>query len=445
MSTQETDTTGSGAGRTVPPAAVSRYLVAALWAIALAAAVARIAVMVSDPILPGDPWRTSTGEFGDFRDVVWVPGNYVLDGGNPYDPGPYLADHPWAQQFSAYPPVWLVFGVLLGPLPYLVAAVVFQVMALGVAVAMLRTVARWLLPTVAPLAVPIGLFWVNVWYPGRGALASLGSVLAVLGVALVLRSVVSGSGLRPVAGADRPVDWACAAGIAFALVKPQFGVVVLAVAVAGGRFREAWRGVVALTVACLPLFAVVSVSAGGPVEVVRSVLRNQQNVWGPDTPGGLGSPFERRLDVFGAMADFGFVAPPGWLVGVVALAGVAVAVVAVRRTRDPFVLTAVVCGATMICFFHPWYDLLLLLVPVAAGTGMVLRRQLTDPVARIAFAGCAAVVLHLHTITTRVVPGLTPRLADEIDFAVLAVAIGFAVLALLRPAGRDAGKPLSRE
>jgi hypothetical protein len=317
-------------------------------------------------------------------------------------------------------------------------------MALGVAVAMLRTVARWLLPTVAPLAVPIGLFWVNVWYPGRGALASLGSVLAVLGVALVLRSVVSGSGLRPAAGADRPVDWACAAGVAFALVKPQFGVVLMAVAVSGGRFREAWRGVVALTVACLPLFAVVSVSAGGPVEVVRSVLRNQQNVWGPDTPAGLGSPFERRLDVFGAMADFGFVAPPGWLVGVVALAGVAVAVVAVRRTRDPFVLTAAVCGATMICFFHPWYDLLLLLVPVAAGTGMVLRRQFTDPVARIAFAGCAAVVLHLHTITTRVVPGLTPRLADEIDFAVLAVAIGFAVLALLRPAGRDAGKPLSR-
>jgi hypothetical protein len=424
VSTQETDTTA--AGGTVPPA-VSRYLVAALWAIALVAAVARIVVMVSDPILPGDPWRTSTGEFGDFRDVVWVPGNHVLDGGNPYDPVPYLADHPWAQHFSAYPPVWLVFGVLLGPLPYLIAAVVFQVMALGVAVAMLRTVARWLLPAVAPLAVPIGLFWMNVWYPGRGALASLGSVLAVLGVALVLRSVC-----RPAAGTDRAVDWACVAGIAFALVKPQFGVVLLAVAVAGGRLREAWRGVVALAVACLPLFVVVSVSAGGPVELVRSVLRNQQFVWGPDTPGGLGSPFERRLDVFGAMADFGFVTPPGWLVGGVALAGVAVAVLAVRRTRDPFVLTALVCGATMLTFFHPWYDLLLLLVPVAAGTGMVLRRELTDPLARVAFAASVAVVLHLHTVTTRVVPGLTPRLADQIDFAVLTVSVVCAVLALLR-------------
>jgi hypothetical protein len=434
MSTQGTRTSP---GRSV---VASRYLVAALWTIALAAAVARIAVMVADPILPGDPWRTSTGEFGDFRDIVWVPGRYVLDGGNPYDPVPYLAEHPWAQHFSAYPPVWLVFGVLLGPLPYLVAAVVFQVMALGVAVAMLRTVARWLLPTVAPLAVPVGLFWMNVWYPGRGALASLGSVLAVLGVALVLRSVV-----RPAAGADRPVEWACAAGVAFALVKPQFGVVVLAAAVAGGRFREAWRGVVALAVACLPLFVVVSVSAGGPVEFARSVLRNQQFVWGPDTPGGLGSPFERRLDVFGAMADFGFVDPPGWLVGGVALAGLAVAVLAVRRARDPFVLTAVVCGATMICFFHPWYDLLLLLLPVAAGTGMVLRGRLTDPLGRIALAGCAAVVLHLHTVTTRVVPGLTDRLADEIDFAVLVVAVGCAIVVLGRQAARrrDDGEPLS--
>lgn len=443
MSTQESDTTAAGPERGDPrrTPAVSRYLVAALWTLALAAAVARIVVMVSDPILPGDPWRTSTGEFGDFRDVVWVPGRYVLDGGNPYDPVTYLVDHPWAQQFSAYPPVWLVFGVLLGPLPYLVAAVVFQVLSLGVAVAMLRTVARWLLPTVASVAVPIGLFWLNVWYPGRGALASLGSVLAVLGVALVLRSVV-----RPAAGSDRPVDWACAAGIAFALVKPQFGVVLLAVAMAGGRLREAWRGVVALAVACLPLFAVVSVSAGGPVEFVRSVLRNQQYVWGPDTPGGLGSPFERRLDVFGAMADFGFVAPPGWLVGGVAVAGVAVSVLAVRRARDPFVLTTVVCGVTMVAFFHPWYDLLLLLVPVAAGTGMVLRRQLTDPLARIAFVGSVAVVLHLHTITTRVVPGLTPRLADEIDFAVLAVAIVCAVLALLRTISRRTagGKSLSQ-
>lgn len=434
MSTQETDATATTSRR------VPRSLVLVLWAVALAAAVARIVVMVGDPILPGEPWQTATGEFRDFRDVVWVPGNYVLDGGNPYDPLPYLADHPWAQQFSAYPPVWLLFGVLLGPLPYLFAAVVFQVMALGVAVAMLRTVARWLLPGVASAAVPVGLFWLNVWYPGRGALASLGSVLAVLGFALVLRSVTdrSWSGRA----ADRPVDWACAAGVAFALIKPQFGVPLLAVALAGGRVREAWRGVVGLAVACLPMFAVVSASAGGPIEVVRSVLRNQAYVWGPDTPAGLGSVFERRLDVFGAMADYGFTTPPGWLVGGAAVAALVLVVLAVRRARDPFVLTMVVCGATMLAFFHPWYDLLLLLVPVAAGLGTVLERRLTDPLARIAFVGSAAVVLHLHTITTRLVPGLTGSLADEIDFAVLAVAVACAVVALLRTGARTPTEPL---
>lgn len=440
MSTQESPTSTADRDRPGRSPGRRRYLVAALWVLALAAAVTRIVVMVSDPILPGDPWRTSTGEFGDFRDVVWVPGNHVLDGGNPYDPLPYLAEYPWAQHFSAYPPVWLVFGVLLGPLPYLVAAVVFQILALGVAVLMLRTVARWLLPTVASVAVPVGLFWLNVWYPGRGALASLGSMLAVLGVALVLRSVWR----REPGG---PVDRACVAGIAFALVKPQFGVLLLVVAVAGGRFREAWRGVVGLAVACIPLFVVVSVSAGGPVEFVRSVLRNQQYAWGPDTPGGLGSPFERRLDVFGAMADLGFVAPPGWLVAGVALAGAGVAVLAVRRARDPFVLTLVVCGAIMVTLFHPWYDLVLLVIPVAAGVGELLGGRLRAPLARVAFAGSAAVVLHLHTVSTRVVPGLTPRLADEIDFVVLVVAFACAVLTLLRAGPRrSAGAvPLSRE
>lgn len=414
--------------------AVRRWVVVALWVAVVAAAGARIGTMLADPLLPGDPWQQfqSTRHLGDFREVVWTPGRFLLDGGNPYDPVTYLAAHPWAQQFSPYPPVWLLLGMALGPLPFLVSAGIFQVLAVGVAVLTVRVICTWALPRIADVAVPVGVLWLNVWYPGRGALASLGSVLVVLGVALVLRSVT-----RPDAAGVRPgLDRACVAGVAIALVKPQFGLLVLLVAAVGGRLREAWRGVVAITLGCVPVLVAVLVAAGGPSAFLASLQRNLAHLGGTDSTGGLTSPFQRRFDMLGGLAHFGLTSPPGWaFVAVPALALLVVVLVA-RRSRDPFLLSAVVCTAALLGFYHPWYDVVVMIIPVALGIGMALRGELTGLAARIALALSVFVVGHLHSVSTALVPGLTDRAADTIDFvavvAVLAVATAGALLAAAR-------------
>lgn len=415
-------------------ATLRKRLVVALWLAVAVAATARIGTMLADPILPGDQWQQfqSTRHFGDFREVVWTPGRHLLGGGNPYDPATYLVAHPWAQQFSPYPPVWLMLGVLLGPLPFLVSAAVFQVLALGVAVVALRVVCTWTLPRVADLAVPIGVLWLNIWYPGRGALASLGSVLVVLGVALVLRSVTRAAGVD--GAGDRPgVDRACAAGVAIALVKPQFGVLVLLVAVLGGRFREAWRGVVAFVLACLPILIAVVVAAGGPVAFVGSLQRNLAHLSGVDSTGGLASPFQRRFDLLGGLAHFGLTEPPAWFSTAVPLVALGVVALVVRRTRDPFLVSTVVSTAVLLGFYHPWYDVVLMIVPVAVGIGMAVRGELSGIGARLVLGLSAFVVVHLHSVSAAVIPGLTSRGADTIDFVVVVVVFVVATACALVP------------
>lgn len=404
-------------------------VVLALWLAATAAAVARVAVMVSDPNLPGEPWQTTDGHFRDFRDVIWTPGRYLLGGGNPYDPGPYLAAHPWAQQFSPYPPVWLVLGVVLAPLPFLVSAVVFQALSLGVAVVMLRVVCTWALPRLADVAVPAGLLWINIWYPGRGSLASLGSVLVVLGVALVLRSVtrLARTG-DPVAGSRTPprrpaVDVSCAIGIALALIKPQFGLLVALAAVVGGRAREVWRGAVGLAIACVPIFIVVSIAAGGPLAFLQSVRRDLIHVSTGDAPGALGSPFQRRFDLLGVLDYHGLHQPPAVLLLGVPVLAAAIAILVVRLTPNPFWVSTAVCAAVLVGFLHPWYDLLLMIIPVAVGAGMAIRGELAGVASKLAWVCCVLVVFHLHSVSRSVIPGLSERGADTIDLVLVCAAL----------------------
>ena len=56
-------------------------------------------------------------------------------------------------------------------LPYLVSIMVFQALSL-VAAIMLRVICRWTMPTLADLAVPAALLWMNVWYPGPASPSS---------------------------------------------------------------------------------------------------------------------------------------------------------------------------------------------------------------------------------------------------------------------------------
>jgi hypothetical protein len=204
-------------------------IVVALW-IAVAAAVAvRERVMLAHPLPPGVPWLESGNDryFLDFRDTIWTPGRFLLEGGNPYDPQSYQAAYPWALAFSLYAPVWLVLAAALAPLPYLASIIVFQVISLAVAILMLTVLFRWTLPDHVDLAVPVALLWMNVWYPGRGALSvQLTTLLAVIGLTLVLRSVCQPQA-ESATTIDRSDDRAGAWGVALSLLKPQFGTMAI--------------------------------------------------------------------------------------------------------------------------------------------------------------------------------------------------------------------------
>lgn len=415
-------------------------VVALLWLLALTAVAVRIGALIADPSLPGEHWQTSDGQLEDFRDIVWAPGRYVLDGGNPYDPVPYLAEHPWAQQFSPYPPAWLFLGVLLGPLPFLVSAVVFQILSVAVGIVTLRVLLRWAMPHQSDLAVPAALLWINVWYPGRGSLASMGSVLAVLGIVLVLRSITRP---RPTGDGPRPaVDLACAAGVAIALVKPHFGLLVTVVAIVAGRWREAWRGAAALVLASVPILAVVTWSAGGPVAFARSMARNLTYVHGTDTPGGVGSAFQRRFDLLGQLGRWGFTELPGWVGFTIPLVALVVAGAFALRCRDRFWLSTVTCSALLLGFFHTPYDLLLIIVPVALGLGMALRGELADPLARVCLGALTVVTLHLQSVSIAIVPGLDIRGADTLDVVLVVLALLLAIIGGQRSV--TAGSPSRR-
>jgi hypothetical protein len=433
-------------GRSLLRPPVRQRIVLALWLVVAAAIVLRLTVMLSSPLLPGDPWRGSGTDryFLDFRDTIWTPGRYFLSGGNPYDPLTYQAAYPWALAFSLYAPVWLLLAGALAPLPYLASIVVFQVLSLVVAIVMLRVICRWTMQTIADLAVPAALLWMNVWYPGRGALSvQLTTLLAVLGTALVLRSVTQwAGGTDPLPSlTQRAHDRGVALGVALSLLKPQFGAMAL-VGIAGGRARSVWRGVAALALASLPVLIICTAAAGGPVEFVRAVLRDLAVANSPDHPSGLAFPDQRRLDLLGQLARYGLLDPPSWLqFGVLVMGVVVLPVLAIRLTRRPLPVAAVVCTAMLLGIYHGTYDLLVLFVPVAIGIGMALRRELTRAADRIAAGALLLVVLHLQTISKRLVPGLDVRGADTVNLVLILVGLTAGLWSAVADRRRVARRP----
>lgn len=403
---------------------VRRAVVVLLWIAAFSATATHIAAMLSDPVLPGEDWRTASGYLLDFRDIIVGPGRFVLDGGNPYDPATYLVENPWAQEFDPYAPAWLLLAVLLAPLPFLISAAVFQILSVCIAILMLRVICRWALPGYADMAVPAGLIWMTVWYPGRGSLSALGTVLAVLGMALVLRAVI-----RSTNSADRSadVDLACAAGISIALIKPQFGLAVAAAGLAGGRVREVLLGTFAITLLSIPMLVVCAIAGGGPFEFVFSVLRDLEYANSAVSPGGLASPFQQRIDILGMSARYGADSPPDWLTVAAPILALVAIMVAVRMRRSGFVTATIVCTVALIGLFHPRYDLLILFIPCALGVGLLATQKNLPLSLWIALVSLLATVAHLHSVSTLIF-GFDRLTADTVDS--LLVLIAFASVAL---------------
>jgi hypothetical protein len=409
------------------------WLVRLLWVVVAVAVCVRVGIMLADPIQPTGDAHAGDGHFADFRDTVWLPGRFLLSGGNPYDPQTYLPANPWAQPFDLYTPVWLILGLILGPLPFLAAVVVYQVIALALAIVMLRVLLRWAVPTLADIAVPAVLLWMNIWYPGRASLSvQMGTLLGVLGLTLVIRQLTNPLPVEP--RVDRPLTL----GVALTLIKAQFGLVTLIVAAAAGKLREVALAVLGVAVVSLPVVVVCTVAAGGPLEFVRSILRNLAYTTSPDSPDSLSYPGVRRLDLAGILAQHGLDVTAAWVSLAVTITAFALAIAMVRITRNPLLLSAAVSVTTLLGIFHGTYDLLLLLVPVAVGVGMIVRGELTQPAERVVFGALLLVVLHLHTVTKTLIPRFDVLGADTVNVILMVVALVASVVgavqARLRPA-----------
>jgi hypothetical protein len=408
-----------------------RWLVVTLWSLALVAWAISLAVQYVNPVMPGDPWQ-SQGHLTDFRDSVWTPGRYLLGGGNPYDTATYLQAVPWTQGLALYAPAWLVVGLLLGGLPYLLANAIYQMLGIAMVLVLIRTVVRFTLPRFVTVATPIGLLWLVVWAAGRYALANVSTALVVLGVVLVLRGVWLG---RDGSAPPTVVRTATAIGVGLALIKPQFGLVVVVVALAGRRWDAVWRGVAGLAVLSTPIAIACVVASGGPQGFLDGIRSNLARSTSSESAVGLFSPFNVSIDLIGQLGRLG-VAPPGWVRVAVPLAALVVAAWIVVRARTLIVLTVGVCCTLLLGFVHQFYDLLVLVLPLCVGIGWIAERCAVSWPDRARWLLASLPTVHVHRVSTNLVPALTTTGADRFDTVVLAAALLLSLGATVRSGRR---------
>jgi hypothetical protein len=416
----------------------ARWLSGLLWALALVALAISLYVQYVNPVLPGDPWQ-SQGQLVDFRDSVWTPGGYLLGGGNPYDTATYLHDVPWTQGLALYAPAWLLFGVSLGWLPFLLANAIYQAMGIATVLVLVRTVLKLTMPRFVAIGTPIGMIWLVVWAAGRYALSNVSTALVVLGTILVLRGVWLTRTGTPAAD----VRLTMALGVGLSLIKPQFGLLVLVAALAAGRWDAVWRGVAGLSVLSLPPAIACVVASGGFGGFVTGIQSNLARSTSSESAVGLDSPFNVSIDLVSQLARLG-VEPPGWLRLLVPVLGFVLIAWIVRRASSLIVLSA---GATSVLllfgFVHQFYDLLVLVLPLCVGIGWLLERRPVAVLDRVRWLCAAFPTVHVHRVSTNVVPGLTTTGADRIDTGVLIVAAVLSLAATLRrpPAEPSGGEP----
>lgn len=413
----------NSASRRIP--SLVPFIAVLLWHAVAVATVLRVVPLFESPMLPGVPWEDSNGNMLDFRSLIWAPGHVLLAGGNPYDPDSLLGTFPWTEEFDPYAPVWLLISAALAPLPYLVGAAVYQVLNIALAVVILWILLRRTMPSVVVVALPAALLWMNLWFPGRGALQSGSNLVVMLGVVLALRALLNNRDSQ----SSNVDDWWGAVGLALSLVKPQFGFAVLLAVLAERRWRMLWRGIATLFVASLPALIACVISAGGVVGFAESIGRDLARASSLDSAAGLHSPVSRRVDFLGLLARNG-VEPPTWVQAAVPLVAVALVVVLVLRARRPIGVATAVCALALLGLVHQPSDLVLAVVPLAVGLGVLVQHRTVVISDGVILAAWVVIVLHIHRVSTTLVPGLGERGADMIDSVALLIALGGAVASM---------------
>lgn len=377
-----------------------------LWALALLAAVLNIRSLVANAKPLGVDWRAPGGTLLDFRDLVVVPGRYLWQGGNPYDPVPYLAAHPWAQEFDPYSPAWLLISAAIGWMPLHTAALVYLCCMTVISVLFARMLARWISPYWAAVLTPAIAIWFQVWFPARGMGSSF---LVVLGMTLTLTCLRS----------RQPRPWLAATGLALAVLKPQFGIPFALALLALGHYRLIARGALLAVVSALPPLVACVVAAGGVTGFAGSIMRVIRHATSPAAPTGLLGADSYRVDMPGLVVRV-LGRDPGPVPAIVAVVVFALVLVLLRRLRPGIsASTLVIAPAIFFLPVHLTYDIILMALVAAAALDLLLARR--TPL-KLATAVVACIpVLHLHRISA--MAGLSGLGGDLLDAGCTLVAL----------------------
>ncbi|MDH3605849.1 MAG: DUF2029 domain-containing protein [Acidimicrobiia bacterium] len=312
----------------------------ALFLLVLAAMTIRLVVTLAEPAI-------DEGAYGDFRDAVYAPTNALLDGVDPYDVDAFLAYYPDAgNAFAPYAPHHLLLSIPLAVLPHGAAGIIWWT----VNVALLLALSGFVVKRVRPDWAAPGLFGVAtvalLSNPGRfNFLTGQPALAIVLGAYLAFTS------------SNR---WAAAGGTMLALLKPQFGIPLLVLLVASGRWRTTVDGAGLAGLLALPVVVALIFIDDGPSDVLRAVGNNLDS-----STGAVVSSF--RIDLAGTIARWADVRIPLVVQVLIFLAAVGLGAWLIRRWGRIDAVTMSVIGlVTLLSLFHLPYDELILLWPAVA-------------------------------------------------------------------------------
>lgn len=391
-----------------------------VWIIPAALGVVNIVTTVRNATPLTQPWQDSNGVLLDFRDLVVLPGRFLIAGGNPYDPALYLAANPWAQEFDPYLPSWLLISIAIGWLPLAASALVYLVAVCALSFATCKMLARWISPAQAWWLGPAIASWGQIWFPMR-VLGS--SFICVCGFALLMWQLAK--------GADRRSSWFGAVGLAVLVIKPQLGVPVALFLLAYGLWQLVFRAIVVQVAASLPTMVACTIAAGGPAQFVDSIIRDVQHASSGASPTGLGISESFRTDVAGLYTRVVGEVPGVWLYAVVVTVFVGLLVfVALVKPRQELLPAIVVMGVYLLPV-NLSYDIALMIVPAAAAAALLVRHK--DVHTLILVVLTAIPIAHLHRITLAL--GLDKTPADVADVACVFLAGAWAAFLSMRTRG----------
>lgn len=322
-------------------------LPAVLFLAIVAVMTVRLLLILTEP-------GVAEGGYVDFRDAIHAPAAALLDGVDPYNTDALLAHDPGVgNPFDAYAPHHLLLALPLAVMPLAAAGVVWWVLNLALLLGVCTFVVHRVRPAWGVTGV-LGLAALTlISNPGRfNFLTGQPTLAMVLGTYLAFSS---------------PNPWLAAGGTALALIKPQFGLPVLLLLLAAGRWRAAAGGTALASVLALPVVAVLGVMEGGLGNLIRAVTDNVSS-------SNAQAVSEFRVDLVGSFMRLTgtTIGIPGHLLVFLALVSAGAWLLRRHGKSDAAGLT-VVGLVTVLSLFHLPYDLLILLWPLTSLVAGVRR------------------------------------------------------------------------